>query len=500
MGSGHSHVDDLPSAPAAPRVRLVLTIALAPFALAVLVGLVVLWPHQGIEAQHDLGPPPELVDATVVRTELRPCASGLDQLAPDEQGVVTGPRGDCSVVTVRPDAGPEQGQELTLPDFALSAGAPDLRAGDTVVVGRSVNPLDLQVQYYFSDVQRSRALWLLGAVFALFVVGIARWKGVTSLVGLVFTYLVLVVFMLPALVAGESPLLVALTASGLIMFVVLYLAHGFNVRTSTALLGTLVSLGLTGVLAAVFVELTRLSGVSSEEATFVKAQIGDVDLQGLLLAGIIIGALGVLNDVTVTQASAAFEIHQASPGRGARAVYRSAMRVGRDHIASVVDTLVLAYAGASLPLLILFVLGEQGLSRILSSTIVAEEIVRTLVGSIGLVASVPVTTALAAVVAGSAVAVTAGGGARDGSDDHDGQLDDGHRHEGPRPDDGPEPDDGPRHDLDLRDPHDEVDAVGDEPSEPGRRRARDRRIRRAGGPSRSDDWQPPRAERDFWDS
>ena len=265
MGSGHSH-SAAPPPPADPRVRRLLAIALAPFAVAVLVGLVALWPHERVHASSVAGPPQDLIDATVVRTELRPCArlggGGSDPsggAADPGMAGFGGPQGDCSIITIRPTSGPEEGDEVVLPDFALSAGAPDLRVGDTVVVGRSVSPLDLQVQYYFSDVERSHALWLLAAVFAVVVVGIARWRGVSALVGLVFTYAVLVVFTLPALLAGSSPLLVALVSSGLIMFVVLYLAHGVNVRTTTALLGTLVSLALTGLLAALFVELTRLS-------------------------------------------------------------------------------------------------------------------------------------------------------------------------------------------------------------------------------------------------
>ncbi len=522
VGSGHSH-SAAPAPPADPRVRRLLAIALAPFAVAVLVGLVALWPHEGIHGTGASGPPQDLIDATVVRTELRPCArvggdgpgaaAGAGGIVDPGAAGFGGPQGDCSIITIRPTSGPESGTEVVLPDFALSAGAPDLRVGDTVVVGRSVNPLDLQVQYYFSDVERSHALWLLAAVFAVVVIGIARWRGVSALVGLLFTYGVLVVFTLPALLAGSSPLLVALVSSGLIMFVVLYLAHGVNVRTTTALLGTLVSLALTGVLAAVFVELTRLSGSSSEEATYVKAQVGDVDLKGLLLAGIIIGALGVLNDVTVTQSSAAFEIHAANPGRGARAVYRSAMRVGRDHIASVVDTLVLAYAGASLPLLILFMLAEQPLARILSSTIVAEEIVRTLVGSIGLVASVPVTTALAAVVAAR---ISGSAAAPDGvhdhghDDDHGGQvqdhvLDDDDDHDGLVQDHGRDHDDvgvgvdaGAAVEAVVADPHaGEVPAptAPNAPAADGRSaRSRRREPRRS-----ADEWRPPKAEREFRD-
>ena len=181
----------------------------------------------------------------------------------------------------------------------------------------------------------------------------------------------------------------------LIMIAVLYLAHGINGRTTIALLGTLGTLAVTAALAAAFVAATRLTGGASEEAIYVQVLSSKVDLSGLLLGGIVIGSLGVLNDVTVTQASAVWEIHIANSSRGIVALWRSGMRVGRDHIASVVYTLVLAYAGASLPLLLIFSTSHLSATNLLTSEIVAEELVRGLVGSIGLVASVPVTTALA---------------------------------------------------------------------------------------------------------
>jgi uncharacterized membrane protein len=219
-----------------------------------------------------------------------------------------------------------------------------------------------------------------------------------ALFGLGVTWFVLVKFVIPALLAGESPVAVSLVGSAAIMFVVLYLAHGLSARTSTALLGTLASLAVTGALAAVFVAATRLTGLSSEEATYLQTVSGTLPLTGLVLGGIVIGSLGVLNDVTVTQASAVWEIHQADPTQGVGVLYRSGMRVGRDHIASTVYTLVLAYAGASLPLLILFSVAGQRVSNVLTGDLVAEEIVRTLVGSIGLVAAIPLTTGLAASV------------------------------------------------------------------------------------------------------
>jgi uncharacterized membrane protein len=185
------------------------------------------------------------------------------------------------------------------------------------------------------------------------------------------------------------------------MFLTLYLAHGVNARTTTAILGTMAALALTGALAIIFVNFGRFTGFGSEEASFLQLSAEQVNLQGLLLGGIIIGTLGVLDDVTITQASAVWELRLANPAYGVRDLYRAGIRIGRDHVASTVNTLVLAYAGASLPLLILFSVSNRGFVDVVNAEVVAAEVVRTLVGSIGLVASVPMTTFLAAAVVAS---------------------------------------------------------------------------------------------------
>jgi uncharacterized membrane protein len=383
MGAGHSHshgADETPTR--APReVRTVLGLALIPFALAIVVGLVVLWPQPITPGADAAANQTDLYDASVVSMHLLPCGTGM-----------------CQSVVVQPSQGPDAGKPFPLPSMSNGADVPTLDPGTGVVVSRFQNPDDGTVSYNFADLQRTAPLGFLALLFAVVVVAVARLRGLAALGGLIVAYFVIVRFLLPALLDGKSPTIVALVAAGAIMFVVLYLAHGVNARTTTALLGTLVSLVLTGVLAQIFVSATALSGLTSDEATYVKSVIGQVDLRGVLLAGVIIGGLGALNDATVTQASAVWEIHGANPGQGVAALYRSGMRVGRDHIASTVYTLVLAYAGSSLPLLIVFSLASQPLSRILTGDIVAEEIVRTLVGSIGLVLSVPLTTLIAAAV------------------------------------------------------------------------------------------------------
>jgi uncharacterized membrane protein len=255
-------------------------------------------------------------------------------------------------------------------------------------------------RYQFVDRQRRSTLLWLAVLFAVAVIALGRWRGVAALVGLGATIAVLIRFVLPALVDGSSPILVAIVGASAIAFLALYLAHGFGSMTSVALLGTLGALAITVGLAWFFTEAARFSGFTSEEAFIVQVGTsGGVDLAGLVIAGMVLGALGALDDVTVTQASAVWELRGADPTMPRRELRRAGLRIGRDHVASTVNTLALAYAGAALPLLVLFVLARQSLGTVANSEIVAKEIVATLVGSIGLVAAVPLTTWLATALA-----------------------------------------------------------------------------------------------------
>ena len=389
---GHAHTGTGPG-PASPRVRRLLALALVPCLLATLVGLVLLWPDEAPTRREGLGVSSETVQGTVVGTEPVACAGVAEPDGPDEEAA--SPASGCLEALIRLTSGPDR----NLVTLQVTREAPiEVVAGTRLVLG--VEPsAPPELRYHILDVQRGRPLLWLGLLFALAVVGLGRWRGLAALAGLAVTLVVLVEFVLPALLAGASPLPIAVVGSAAIMFVAVYLAHGVSARTSVAVLGTLISLVLTGLLAALFVAAGDFTGLASEEASFLRAVYGQVDVHGLLLAGIIIGSLGVLDDVTVTQASAVWELRAANPLAGARVLYRSALRIGRDHIASTVNTLVLAYAGASLPLLLLFTVSGRGVGEVLTSEVVAQEVVRTLVGSIGLVASVPITTALAAFVA-----------------------------------------------------------------------------------------------------
>jgi uncharacterized membrane protein len=380
---------DAPIGPLPARVNRLLLLAIAPLVLATLVGLVVLWPGDPPARPSNLGAPAALETATVGTVTEGPCGGGGQ-----------GGRGTCQTATLRLTSGPDEGTSTVL-EVSVGPGNPSLERGDRIVVGRVPDPAQGNV-YYFSDYQRRAPLVVLALLFAGVVVAIGRLRGLTALLGLVVTFAVLVKFILPAVLEGESPVLVAIVGSAAAMLVVLYLSHGVNAQTTTAVLGTLVSLLVIGLLAALFVDVARIVSLASEDATFLQISASQVNLRGVLLGGIIIGSLGVLNDVTVTQASAVWTLRAANPAWGPRRLYKAAMRIGRDHIASVVDTLVLAYAGASLPLLLLFTLANRPVGDVLTGALMAEEIVRALVGSIGLVLSVPLTSALAALVAAQA--------------------------------------------------------------------------------------------------
>ena len=382
-GHGHAgHTDDVPL-----RTKRLLTIVVVPLILLTILGFVMLWPNQLPDIARTIELPTGLLNGTVVTVNAIPCP-GLESEALD-----------CREADVRLTEGPDEGETVTFEVGDINA-VRTVREGEKIVVARTETEPGA-FSYDFADVQRGGPMVVLGLIFAGVVIALGRLRGLAALAGIGISLAILIKFVLPAILAGSNPLAVAVVGSSGVMFVALYLSHGINVRTTSAVLGTLASLAITAVLGLLFVNLTNLTGFASEEATFIRVASATINLQGILLGGIIIGSLGVLDDVTVTQSSAVWELHQANPEMGAGELYRSAIRIGRDHIASTVNTLVLAYAGAALPLLILFTIAESRLGDILTGEIVAEEVIRTLVGSIGLVASVPITTALAVLVVGA---------------------------------------------------------------------------------------------------
>jgi uncharacterized membrane protein len=371
---------------------------LGVLALVSIVGLIVLWPGDpggGVDSDVFVG---ESDSATVTEITGEGCEA------------IAGP--GCRLVLIELESGPNEGEEssLTLPDDDL---APQVEVGDRVRVNRNIPsgidpelsgevPIDdpATQPYAFVDFDRGSPLRLLALGFALLVIVLARWRGLAALIGLGVSLLILVQFIVPAILDGKSPVAVALVGSIAIMFATILLAHGAGPKSVAAMLGTSLSLLLTAALAVLFVEVAQISGFASEETTLLRAGSGqDLSLQGLVLAGMVIGALGVLDDVTVSQASAVMAVRRANPTQTLGELFRAGITVGRDHAASVVNTLVLAYAGASLPVLLIFSISETGLGEALTREAVAEEVVATLVGSVGLIAAVPLTTALAALLA-----------------------------------------------------------------------------------------------------
>ena len=299
----------------------------------------------------------------------------------------------CVSATFRLLEGDDRGQRVTVELPAGDARARALGVGDRAVLGHQ--PGVGGFEYVYLDPDRRSPLLILTGVFVGAVILLGRFRGIASLIGLIATFAVLFLFLIPAILDGRDPLLVSLVASVLIAYAALYLSHGFATRTTVALLGTLGGLACAAILAVVFMKLARITGLASEEALYLTALGTGLDLRGLILGGMMIGALGAIDDVTVTQASAVWELRAADPTMPRSRLLRAGMRIGQDHVASTVNTLVLAYAGASMPVLILFLLSDQPASMVANGEIVATEIVRTLVGSIGLVAAVPITTWLA---------------------------------------------------------------------------------------------------------
>jgi uncharacterized membrane protein len=252
--------------------------------------------------------------------------------------------------------------------------------------------------YFITDYVRKTPLLWLFALFIFLTILIGGKRGIFSVFGMAISFMVIFYFVLPQILKGQDPILIAILSSIIIIPVTFYLSHGYNKKTTVAVIGTISSLIITGFLAKYFVDATYLTGLASEEATFLEsAKQGTVELKGLLLAGIIIGALGVLDDITISQAAIVFQLKSASPRIGIKELFLRAMDIGQDHIASMVNTLVLIYTGAALPLLLLFINNSLPFSAVINFEMISEEIVRTLVVSIGLILSVPLVTLLAAI-------------------------------------------------------------------------------------------------------
>jgi uncharacterized membrane protein len=419
MGSGHTHASQGHSEPTAQAIaarrkaNYILAAILVPLTVLTLAAMAMLWPSgskEGISLSNPYSAAPGVtfdtgkIQSVVVESCMQQGFASQNPADAGGQGSgQSGPGGegsDCTFAFTEPDKGGSPVKVVINPDVAKSHG---VKPGDQI---RYLNLSNAQgasaaqgsPAYIFVDFVRTLPIVLLALLYAVVVIAVARWRGLRALIGLVGAYFVLVSFMLPGLVEGKPPLLLALVGSTVIMIGVLYFAHGFSARTSTALLGTIFGLSITALLAAWATDAANLAGVGSHEAATLVNTSANISISGVILCGLIISGLGVLNDVTITQSSAVWELYELAPATSARKLFTSAMRIGRDHIASTVYTIAFAYAGAALPVLIIVMLYDRPLGDTLTSAELSEEVIRTLVGSIGLVLAIPVTTLIAVLV------------------------------------------------------------------------------------------------------
>jgi uncharacterized membrane protein len=382
----HAHDSELVDRARSQRTVQIVLGVIGTVAAVTLIGLVAWWPRG------------EVADTAASTAGLSYPRATVTDIAPGEcLTFETVAPTDCDLVSVTITSGPDEGSAATFQVAAIDFGTPSLSIGDRLVL--QYNPLaPPEFAYTFWEFQRGTPLIALTVLFVVVVLVFGRWQGARALTGMVVTFGIILVFLLPSLLRDQPAAAVSLVAASLIAFSTLYLAHGVSLNTSVALVGTLASLLLIAALAALFVGLAHLTGLSGADVQLLRVSAEALDPAGVLLAGIIIGALGVLDDVTVTQVAAVAEIRAADPTMDARTLYQRGLRIGREHIAATVNTLVLAYVGASLSLMLFFAQSSRPIGQILGQEAIAIEIVRTLVGSIGLVAAVPITTGLAVLI------------------------------------------------------------------------------------------------------
>lgn len=398
MGHGHSHgshgVVEI-----GQRARTYLLGLLALFGVLAVAGLIWLWPS----ATEMDGALTKITEAPGVTYEDATIATLVDGC----ESTIETPSGKAACITVTFDvtSGLDEGQQATMELTGANVHS-GLRVGDDIEVVR-VDTGD-GIHYSFNGVNRLPVLITLAVLFVVAVLAVARLRGLMALVGLGVAAWILLGFMLPAIIAGKPGMAVALAGSTAIMFIVLYVAHGVSIRTSAALAGTLLGLAVTTALGAVAVQAARLSGFADENEYDLAQLAPAINFQDLLMVGIIIGGLGVLNDVTITQASAVWELRAAAPQWTRMKVFAAGMRIGRDHIASTIYTIVFAYAGSALTvLLMLYFISREPLS-IFTMEMFAGEGVRTFASAIGLILSVPITTGIAAMTVGPAKVLAEG--------------------------------------------------------------------------------------------
>ncbi|HEX7659145.1 MAG TPA: YibE/F family protein [Pseudonocardiaceae bacterium] len=383
-----------------PRVTVVTAAILVPIAVLAVVGMVLLWPSGARSAAQQgaaiVGT--DYPSARVIASAMGTCQATEENRLPDGTVPATA---DCLSVRATVTSGAHAGSIVNVyatPPLQVT----DVPVGTAITLEHFPAAPGAPETWTWHDFARTTPLLTLAAIFALVTIAVAQMRGLRALIGLTIAFTVIAAFLLPALLAGKNPVIVGLVASSLIMFVVLYLAHGLTLQTSSALLGTLAGLGVTAALGVAAASAAHINGAVSEDSNRLASllgQTGSTGLRGIFLCGVVLAGLGVLNDVTVTQSSAVWELRSADPTATRNDLFTRAMRIGRDHIASTIYTIAFAYAGASLPVLLLVEVYQLPLIETLTSAEFAGEIVRTLVGSIGLVLAIPLTTAIAALMA-----------------------------------------------------------------------------------------------------
>ena len=391
-GHAHDHGGPLRLAPGeSRRVRIVLAALVVPLVLATLLGIAVLWPGrvEAIGSQPFAAEGASLATARVTATQVSSCAESAASLGGISDGSLLGDA-VCAEITSG------EGRGLVAPVHVPAESLPAAQVGDRMRVMYTAQALAGGTPHAFVDYDRQLPVGALAVAYLVLVVAVAGLKGLRAVLGLVLATSVLLRFMIPALLALHPPLLVTLVGSVAMTLLAVYAAHGVSVRTTTALLGTLAGVVITVVLALWGVDAANLTGAVGEDALTLTAIVPGLSLTSLLTCGMVIAGLGVLNDVTITQASAVWELHAANPTLSRARLLTGGMRIGRDHIASTVYTLAFAYAGTALPLILAAALIDRSVVDTPLSGEIAEEIVRTLVSSIGLVLAIPATTAIAA--------------------------------------------------------------------------------------------------------
>lgn len=320
-----------------------------------------------------------------------------------EEGTIT--LGDhiqpYQILSIEVLEGPWEGYGLEI-DYGKRQLRPEgltINPGDRVLIDIGQGP-DGTLNAYFIDFVRTGSVFWLFAAFVLFSILIGGWKGVRGLMGMFISLAVILIYIIPNIMQGKDPVSISIVGASILLTITLYLVYGWTLKTHAAVLGLLIALMFTGLVISFFVNLTRLTGFGNEDALFVIQQSDiRINLRGLVLAGMLIGVLGALDDLVITQASVVFELFAVDPTLEIGSLYRRAIHVGKDHVASMINTLVLAYVGAALPTMILFSLSGEHFVNLLNLEFVTEEVVRTLVGSIGLIAAAPISTGVTCLIA-----------------------------------------------------------------------------------------------------